>query len=186
MDARAAVGLAWMAAGAVFCLLACEPERVFVGVDELMSDTLVIDSTRVVVRDSAVFPLPGGSLVTARPGELVSALGPFERPGGGPRLPELGTFLSLEVELSGDAQRNEAFGVAVDGGRVGGCAVPDRPWLGRGFVPAGIWHDDRAWSLRITHAALLDCYEPVGGRFEGPNSVHFRAARFGFYREVPR
>lgn len=142
-----------------------------------VSDSLVLVDTLHFARDSVSFAV-GGFITDEDPTAL--ELGVFDLP---EHVPMLGITLSMEVELSGNGQKDEAFAVLVDGAVVTNCVVPDRPWLGKDRVFVGQWYDNRPLRLRAEHAILHSCYVPVDG-FKTANSVHFHAVRFDFYRLV--
>lgn len=99
---------------------------------------------------------------------------------------DLGTFqiperarIWVELELSGNSQKDEAWGLLQSGINTVplDCPlVPDYPWFGKGWVFVG-WAKAGEFSLEARHASLYDCYSPVDS-FRSANSVHFKQIKF--------
>jgi uncharacterized protein YjdB len=139
-------------------------------------------SVTVAVRDSVTYEVSDYIEDSSRTERV---LGTFEVPS---HVPELGVEVRVEIELSFDEQRDEAFalGVGYDPvtfiGEPGCPVVPDDPTIGRAWksvgqteMPAG------ETEFRARHAIEFDCYEPVDD-FDQANSVHFYGIRLLYYR----
>lgn len=104
-------------------------------------------------------------------------------------VPELGVEVLVDVLLSGETQKDEAFAVGVAGADavsfIGDAACPvvaDDPDLGRGWMRVGAAELAAGeWEFVGRHATGFACYAPLGG-LVGPNSVHFWGMRFVYYR----
>lgn len=84
----------------------------------------------------------------------------------------------VRVELSGNSQKDEAWGLEAGGELIGlePCpVVPDHPWLGDGWVHVGELAPGM-WALEAVHAIEIECYPATDG-FRSANSVHFQALR---------
>lgn len=139
-------------------------------------------SIAVAVRDSVTYAV--SDYIKDGP-RTERTLGIFEVPS---HVPELGVEVRVEIELSFDEQRDEAFALGVGDdpvtfvGEPGCPVVPDDPTIGRAWksvgrteMPAG------ETEFRARHAVEFDCYDPVDG-FDGANSVRFVGLRLLFYR----
>lgn len=139
-------------------------------------------SVAVAVRDSVTYDVSDYIKDTSRTERV---LGSFEVPS---HVPELGVEIRVEIELTFDEQRDEAFalGVGYDPvtfiGEPACPVVPDDPTIGRAWksvgqaaMPAG------ETEFRARHAIEFDCYEPVDD-FDQANSVHFFGIRLVYYR----
>ena len=85
----------------------------------------------------------------------------------------------MEIELSGNTQKDEAWGLLQSGINTVplDCPlVPDYPWLGTDWVFVG-FAEPGEFSLEARHASLYDCYDPVD-YFKSANSVHFKQVKF--------
>lgn len=139
-------------------------------------------SVAVAVRDSVTHEVSDYIEDTSRTERV---LGTFEVPS---HVPELGVEVRVEIELSFDAQRDEAFALGVGYDPVNfigepGCpVVPDNPTIGRAWKSVGQAEmPTGATEFRARHAIEFDCYEPVDD-FDQANSVHFYGIRLLYYR----
>lgn len=140
------------------------------------SDTVFVFDTTVIVDtvltqlvyDSVVFPLEG--YIGDATMEILD-LGIFQ-------IPER-AHIWVEIELSGNTQKDEAWGLLQSGINTVplDCPlVPDYPWLGTDWVFVG-FAEPGEFSLEARHASLYDCYDPVD-YFKSANSVHFKQVKF--------
>ena len=133
--------------------------------------TVVVDTVLVVMQsvyDSVVFPLEG--YIGDATMETLD-LGTFQ-------IPERARIW-VELELSGNTQKDEAWGLLQSGINTVplDCPlVPDHPWLGTDWVFVG-YAMPGSFSLEARHASLYDCYTPVD-YFKTANSVHFEQVKF--------
>ncbi len=94
----------------------------------------------------------------------------------------LGLEVWADIELSGETQRDEAFGLRLNDGEIGGTecpVVPDHPWLGRGMVSVGRGEWTGTATLTIRHASLYDCYGGIDR--STPNSVQFHGIELRYW-----
>lgn len=142
----------------------------------LITDTLIIRDTVIeidtvliqLVYDSVVFPLEG--YIGDATMEVLD-LGIFQ-------IPERAQIW-VELELSGNTQKDEAWGLlqlGINTVPLDCPLVPDYPWFGKGWVFVG-WANPGTFSLEARHASLYDCYDPVDN-FRTANSVHFEQVKF--------
>jgi hypothetical protein len=141
--------------------------------------------TLAAIQDTVVFALDT-VIVTDEEGETEKSLGSFEVPA---HIAALGVTVYVDLVLSFDEQRDEAFALGTPGQEglsfIGDEACPvvdDDPSLGRDWVlvgqadlPAGITE------LVARHAVAFDCYEPHAD-FETPNSVHVLGVKLLYWR----
>ena len=135
------------------------------------------------VRDSALFAL-GPVIILNEQDSTQVALGTFEIP---PHIAEAGVEVFVDVELSFDEQRDEAFAIGMlepDGpvfiGDEACPVVADDPSLGRGWLRVGklvIPAGQKEFVAR--HAVEFDCYQP-NAAFETVNSIHYYTIKFVF------
>ncbi len=137
------------------------------------------------VQDSVVFAIDD-VFVSDRAGETERPLGSFTVP---EHIAARGVEVFVEIGLSGDEQKDEAFAVGVlQGGDVlfigdGSCpVVPDDPSLGRGWVRVGTADLSEGETPFVArHAIEFACYDAVDG-FATPNSVSLFQIKLFFWR----
>ncbi len=151
-----------------------------VATGEGRADTAVVG---VAVRDSVTYAFDL-VIIMARIGKTEATLGSFTVPA---HVPELGVAVQVDMELSFDEQRDEAFAVGtLESGQVeflGDPACPiveDDGTLGRGWLPVAMAPIEAGVRTFIArHAVEFPCYEGNGD--DGSNSVHFHGIRFVYY-----
>lgn len=167
------------------------------------ADTLYRGDERLEVRTGTVGSAPVETLemlfravrdsVTYRFDEIViteagpeRSLGSFAIP---PHVEGLGVDVFVDILLSGDEQRDEAFALAALGGAgapafIGDPACPvvaDDPSLGRGWVRVGSAElAVKPLEFLARHAAAFPCYTPAA-EWGKVNSVHFFGVRLVYF-----
>ena len=133
--------------------------------------TVIVDTVLVVtqsVYDSVVFPLEG--YIGDATMEILD-LGTFQIPKR--------ARIWVELELSGNTQKDEAWGFlqsCINSVPLDCPLVPDYTWFGEGWVFV-CFAEPGEFSLEARHASLYDCYSPVDS-FRTANSVHFKQVKF--------